>query len=87
MKFNESYYNPFGHAASYYYGRNLRKQVAKAKLEGEPGTYFNYQSGQTQVLGLALERRPKREANYDIFAREAVDSTRNGIRCFLEFRS
>ena len=56
MKFNESYYNPFGHAASYYYGRNLRKQVAKAKLEGEPGTYFNYQSGQTQVLGLALER-------------------------------
>lgn len=56
MKFNESYCNPFGHAASYYYGRNLRKQLAKAKLEGEPGTYFNYQSGQTQVLGLALER-------------------------------
>lgn len=59
MEFNESYVNPFGHAAKYYYGRNLRKQLAKAKLEGVPGTYFQYQSGQTQLLGLALERALK----------------------------
>lgn len=59
MEFNESYYNPFGHAATYYYGRNLRKSVAKAKLEGVPGAEFSYQSGQTQVLGLALERALK----------------------------
>tara|TARA_B110000503_G_C7155345_1_gene417066 strand:+ start:1012 stop:2115 length:1104 start_codon:yes stop_codon:yes gene_type:complete len=56
MEFNESYVNPFGHAAKYYYGRNLRKQLTKAKLDGIPGTYFEYQSGQTQLLGLALER-------------------------------
>jgi len=59
MEFNESYFNPFGHAAKYYYGRNLRKTIAKAKLEGTPGTYYNYQSGQTQLLGLALERALK----------------------------
>lgn len=59
MEFNESYVNPFGHAAKYYYGRNLRKILSKAKLEGTPGTYFSYQSGQTQLLGLALERALK----------------------------
>ncbi len=56
LKFNESYTNPFGHAASYYYGRNLRKTVVKAKLEHSPGTHFDYQSGSTQILGMVLDR-------------------------------
>lgn len=59
MKFNESYVNPFGHAATYYYGRNLRRTISKAKLEHEPGSYFSYQSGSTQLLGLVLERALK----------------------------
>lgn len=59
IKFNESYINPFGHAAAYYYGRNLRKQIFKMKLEDEPGTKFHYKSGDTQVLGLILERALK----------------------------
>lgn len=59
LKFNESYYNPFGDAATFYYGRTLRKSIAKMKMEEEPGTDFEYQSGNTQLLGLILERALK----------------------------
>jgi len=55
INFNESYINPFGHAASFYYGRKLRNSVNKLKLKNEPGTKFNYISGNTQVLGMILE--------------------------------
>ncbi|MCZ8145582.1 serine hydrolase [Flavobacterium sp.] len=56
IKFNESYVNPFGDAASFYYGLNLRKKIGKMKLKTEPGTTFEYTSGNTQLLGLVLER-------------------------------
>ena len=59
IRFNESYVNPFGHAAKFYYGRNLRKYVAKMKPEAAPGTKWQYHSGNTQVLGLILERALK----------------------------
>lgn len=59
LKFNESYYNPFGDAATYYYGTNLRKAITKMKLETEPGTKFEYASGSTELLGLVLERALK----------------------------
>ena len=59
LKFNESYFNPFGDAATYYYGTNLRKAIAKMKLKTEPGTQFEYASGNTQLLGLVLERALK----------------------------
>lgn len=56
LKFNESYSNPFGEAANYYYGGNLEKLVTHAKLENEPGADFNYVSGDTQILTLILSR-------------------------------
>ncbi len=59
LDFNESYINPFGHAASFYYGRNLKKEVSKLKLKGTPGQGFEYVSGNTQLLGLILERALK----------------------------
>ncbi len=59
IKFNESYINPFGDAASFYYGLNLRKQIRKMKLKHEPGKQFEYISGNTQLLGLVLERALK----------------------------
>lgn len=59
IKFNESYYNPFGEAASFYYGRNLRKQMSRMKLKRTPGLTFEYISGNTQLLGLVLERALK----------------------------
>ncbi len=59
IRFNESYVNPFGHAASFYYGRKLNNSVNKLKLKDEPGTRFNYISGNTQVLGMILEKALK----------------------------
>lgn len=59
IKFNESYVNPFGDAASFYYGLNLRKEIGKMKLKTEPGKKFEYVSGNTQLLGLVLERSLK----------------------------
>ena len=59
LDFNECYANPFGEAASYYYGTNLRKEVNKLKLKKAPGEAFDYVSGNTQLLGLVLERALK----------------------------
>lgn len=59
LKFSESYFNPFGEAASFYYGRNLKREIAKLRLKGIPGQKFEYASGNTQLLGLVLERALK----------------------------
>ena len=59
LKFSESYFNPFGQAASFYYGRNLKREIAKLKLKGIPGQKFDYVSGNTQLLGFVLERALK----------------------------
>jgi CubicO group peptidase (beta-lactamase class C family) len=56
IRFNESYINPFGDAAKFYYGRNLRKYVSKMKPEKAPGIQFSYRSGNTQLLGAILDR-------------------------------
>lgn len=56
LDFNESYTNPFGDAATYYYGRNLEKVVSKSKTEVPPGERFQYVSGNTQILTNILDR-------------------------------
>ncbi len=59
LDFNESYSNPFGDAATFYYGTNLGKAIKKMKLKTEPEKQFEYVSGNTQLLGLVLERALK----------------------------
>jgi CubicO group peptidase (beta-lactamase class C family) len=59
IKFNESYINPFGEAASFYYGTNLNRETSKLKLKGTPGQKTEYVSGNTQLLGLVLEHALK----------------------------
>ena len=56
VNFNESYVNPFGFAAEAYYGSDLRKLVFKFYVDGEPGKTFDYQSGNTQLLGFILRK-------------------------------
>lgn len=56
VEFLESYRNPFGHAASFYYGRKLRKETLNLTLQREPGQSFAYNSGAPQILGLILDR-------------------------------
>jgi CubicO group peptidase (beta-lactamase class C family) len=66
INFNESYYNPFGNAASIYYGRNLKKEMLKLKLNPNNTNSFSYSSGDTQLLGLILESslKGKKISNY-----------------------
>jgi len=59
ISFNESYSNPFGDAATVYYGNDLRSFSLSMELENEPGKEFNYISGNTQLLGFVLERALK----------------------------
>jgi CubicO group peptidase (beta-lactamase class C family) len=56
IDFNESYVNPFGDAASFYYGRHLRHNISQMKPKREPGLRFEYISGNTQLLGAVLEK-------------------------------
>jgi len=54
IAFSESYTNPFGDAATFYYGTNLTKAVNNMEVIREPGTHFKYSSGDSQVLGMVL---------------------------------
>lgn len=103
IKFNESYANPFGDAASFYYGLNLRKEIGKMKLKTEPGKQFDYVSGNTQLLGLVLERslKDKTITSYlqekiwtplrmEYAASWSIDRTKNGLEktfCCLNARA
>ncbi|HRH70772.1 MAG TPA: serine hydrolase [Flavobacteriales bacterium] len=56
IDFQESYVNPFGTVAKFYYGRQLTKYTTKLELKNPPGSKWEYVSGDTQLLGLVLER-------------------------------
>lgn len=56
IHFSESYKNPFGHAAKFYYGKNLKKYTYNLKPVEPPGTRYEYMSGNTQVLAFILEK-------------------------------
>jgi CubicO group peptidase (beta-lactamase class C family) len=56
VKFSEGYSSPFSGAASFYYGRTLRKSIAKLKTEKGPMEGFDYKSVNTEILGLIIER-------------------------------
>lgn len=56
IKFNEGYSNPFGEMARFYYGLNLKKYTLSLKTESKPGVEYNYQSANTQLLAMILER-------------------------------
>ena len=56
IKFNEGYSSPFGAMGKFYYGLNLRRYTLKLKTQTPPGRNYNYQSANTQLLAIALER-------------------------------
>jgi len=53
---DESYSNPFSVTTEAYYGYDLYKTATEIKIEKEPGTYHEYLSGNTQLLGLIVEK-------------------------------
>lgn len=54
--FNERVFNPFSKIVRMYYGADLSKMVMKLKMKNEPNTIFEYQSINTQVLAMVLEK-------------------------------
>lgn len=56
IKFSETYYNPFGHAAKFYYGRDLQKYTYKLKVNKTPGTEYYYNSANTLILAMIIEK-------------------------------
>jgi CubicO group peptidase (beta-lactamase class C family) len=54
--FKERAFNPFSKIVRSYYGADLEKMVRKLKMNKEPNTIFEYQSINTQVLAMILEK-------------------------------
>lgn len=53
---DESYANPFSVTTESYYGSDLYKTATSVKIVREPGTCHSYKSGDTELLGLILEK-------------------------------
>ncbi len=53
---DESYANPLSITTESYYGYDLYKTATRVKIVREPGTYHSYKSGDTELLGLILEK-------------------------------
>lgn len=53
---NERAFNPFSKIVRMYYGADLSKIVRKLNMKHEPNTVFEYQSINTQVLAMILEK-------------------------------
>lgn len=54
LDWEEMYTNPFCVTAKAYYGQDIEKLMKTVRVVDKPGVEFNYQSGSTQLLGLAL---------------------------------
>lgn len=56
LNWNENYYNPFASTARAYFGQDIREQVMELKVIEKPGEEFKYLSGNTQLLGMVIEK-------------------------------
>ncbi len=56
INFDENYVSPFAYPAAAYYGSDIRKLTLSYKVTEEPGKTFKYLSGNTELLGLILEK-------------------------------
>ncbi|TRO67314.1 serine hydrolase domain-containing protein [Christiangramia sabulilitoris] len=56
LNWNENYYNPFASTARAYFDDDLRMQVLDLEVTGQPGEEFKYLSGNTQLLGMVIEK-------------------------------
>jgi len=56
INFDEDYINPFAYPAAAYYGNSIKKLTLSYKVTEEPGKVFKYLSGNTELLGIILEK-------------------------------
>ena len=56
IAFDEGYRSPFTEASRFYLARDLPAQVAGLRIAREPGQAYSYQSGDTQLLSMVVQR-------------------------------
>jgi CubicO group peptidase (beta-lactamase class C family) len=56
IAFDEGYRSPFADASRFYLTQKLPERVAGLAIAREPGQAYSYQSGDTQLLGMAVQR-------------------------------
>jgi CubicO group peptidase (beta-lactamase class C family) len=56
LDWEESGKNPLSENAESYYGSDLKGLISRQKLIEKPGQRFNYQSGNSQILGFIIEK-------------------------------
>ena len=59
MKWEEDYYSPFSITTRLYFDNNMVGILPAMPIITKPGEKFKYQSGDTQLLGIALQRANK----------------------------
>lgn len=69
IDYNESYVNPFAPAARIYYQKYLKGDFSKIKLRDKPGSYWEYQSICTLLLGEAIRNATKQDLSDYCFAK------------------
>ena len=56
MDWSEEYYSPINITAESYFTKDLRAVMLNRKIVNEPGKSFKYLSGDTQLLGMVIEK-------------------------------
>ncbi|MBL7891780.1 MAG: serine hydrolase [Bacteroidia bacterium] len=56
INFDEDYINPLAYPAAAYYGTDIKKLTLGYKVTEEPGKVFKYLSGNTELLGMIIEK-------------------------------
>lgn len=56
LNWEEDYYSPFSMTARAYFDEDIRTQILALEVTEEPGKEFEYLSGNTQLLGMLLEK-------------------------------
>ena len=60
MKWDESYYDPFSITTRLYFDSDILGAIEEMPIINRPGQSFAYKSGDTQILGIALQRATKK---------------------------
>lgn len=56
LNWDENYYSPFSITTRAYFDENLRDVILGLKVTSEPGKEYKYLSGNTQLLGMVIEK-------------------------------
>ena len=56
IRFSESYVNPFGQVAKFYYGLDLNRYTFNARIKEPPDEEYQYASINAQIAGMVVEK-------------------------------